>query len=304
MLGQRAPSLFIENPDGLYVDATFGRGGHSRAFLGLLSEKGCLVAFDRDLEAVNAALSLEDTRFRILHRPFSQMREALAEIGIERVDGVFMDIGISSPQIDNPERGFSFSKDGPLDMRMDTTRGITAADFVNNASLEELARVISTYGEERFASAVAKAIVAARHEKPFVTTAELARCVERVVPVNRKDPTQSRAARTFQAIRIQVNDELGELERGLKAAVSLLNPGGQIAVITFHSLEDRLVKRFFAEESHPERALAREIALPQSAYPKARLIDVRRIFPDEAEIAENPRARSAVLRIARKGSDL
>ena len=303
VLIDKAPGIFIENPGGAYVDATFGRGGHSRAFLSLLNPDGRLIAFDRDEAAVDAAKGIADPRFCIYHAPFSAMAGILTGAGSAPVDGIFMDIGVSSPQIDDPQRGFSFSKDGPLDMRMDQSRGQTAADFVNRAPEREIARVIREFGEEKYAFRIARTIAARRVSEPFLRTLDLARTVSEVVPVNRADPSQNRAARTFQAIRIHINGELDELMSALRESLSLLKPGGQIAVITFHSLEDRMVKRFFAEASHPERDFDPRIPLTAGELPKPLLEDVRRVFPDDAEKASNPRSRSATLRVARRTAE-
>ena len=297
VLGAEAPRALVTDPDGLYVDGTFGRGGHSRRILGMLSPRGRLVAFDRDPAAVEAAREIDDPRFRIIHEPFSAMREALGSIGISAVDGVFLDIGVSSPQIDDASRGFSFRFDGPLDMRMDTTRGETAAERLGRASEAELRRVIADYGEERFAGKIARAIVSEREKAPILTTKTLAALVERVVPRNRRDAQQHPATRTFQAVRIQVNGELDELAAALEAAGALLKPQGRRAVIAFHSLEDRIVKRFFERTAHPERALDPRLPIPADRLPKPLFADVARILPSKAECEANPRARSAVLRV-------
>ena len=224
VLSQEAPEALVRSPDGLYVDGTFGRGGHSRLILKRLSPKGRLIAFDRDPQAVAAAAEIRDPRFQIIHAPFSSMKPSLAAIGIDAVDGVFLDIGVSSPQIDDPERGFSFRFDGPLDMRMDTSAGETAAEWLMRADADEIARVIADFGEERFARRIAGAIVAQRKIAPLATTGELARLVEGAVPKNRRDSAQHPATRTFQAIRIQINHELDELREALDAAASLLSP--------------------------------------------------------------------------------
>jgi 16S rRNA (cytosine1402-N4)-methyltransferase len=286
-------------PDGVYVDGTFGRGGHSRALLARLSPAGRLVGVDKDPEAVAAGLALaaEDPRFAIVHASFADMAEALAARGIQQVDGVLLDLGVSSPQIDNPERGFSFRFDAPLDMRMDTTRGETAADFLAGASERRIAEVLRDYGEERFAVQIAKALVACREGGGTVrTTFELSQIVARAVKT--REPGQNPATRTFQALRILVNAELEELEQGLSAALGLLNTGGRLAVISFHSLEDRIVKTFIARESR-EVVDARSPSL--YAAPKAmRMLALGRIKPSEAEVRANPRARSATLRVAER----
>ncbi|MCF0253856.1 MAG: 16S rRNA (cytosine(1402)-N(4))-methyltransferase RsmH [Duodenibacillus sp.] len=296
VLAQAAPRAVFTKPDGLYVDGTFGRGGHSRALLGLMAPGGRLIAFDRDPEAVASAAAIEDPRFEIVHSPFSAMAEELARRGIDRVDGVLLDIGVSSPQIDDPARGFSLRFDGPLDMRMDTSRGMTAAAWLAAASEGEIAAALRDYGEERYARAIARALAARRRDKPFETTSDLAQAVARAVPRSRGDAGQHPATRTFQAIRILVNDELGELRKALAAAGSLLAPGGKLGVISFHSLEDRCVKRFFAAGEHPERAIDAALPLAAADLPAPWWRGVERIRPDGGEAEGNPRARSAVMR--------
>ena len=261
VLGEESPEALVGNPSGLYVDGTFGRGGHARRILSKLSDDGRLIAFDRDPEAVRAAAEITDPRFTIVHAPFSTMQEALAERGVTAVDGIFLDIGVSSPQIDDAERGFSFRFDGPLDMRMDTTTGPTAAEWLETRSEEDIARVLS------------------------------------VVPRNRKDANQHPATRTFQAVRIAVNGELDELRAALCAAGALLKPEGRLAVITFHSLEDRIVKHFFDEASHPEKKLDPRLPIRAEDLPQPTFVDIRRIRPSEEECSANPRARSAILRV-------
>ncbi|HEV7578678.1 MAG TPA: 16S rRNA (cytosine(1402)-N(4))-methyltransferase RsmH, partial [Caldimonas sp.] len=247
-----AVAALVTDADGIYVDGTFGRGGHARAILERLSPQGRLIALDRDPAAVASAASDEslaaDSRFTIEHTAFSAMAATLAARGIAQVSGVLLDLGVSSPQIDDPERGFSFRFDGPLDMRMDTTRGESAAEFLARADERHIAEVIRDYGEERFAIQVAKALVARRESgHPVRTTRELSDVVARAVKT--REPGQDPATRTFQALRIFVNAELEELEQGLKAALQLLVPGGRLVVISFHSLEDRIVKTFIARES-------------------------------------------------------
>ena len=297
VLGSEAPEALVADPDGLYVDGTFGRGGHSRRILEKLSEKGRLIAFDRDPEAVKAAALIDDSRFRIIHEPFSTMRESLAAVGITAVDGIFLDIGVSSPQIDDASRGFSFRFDGPLDMRMDTTRGMTAAEWLATAEERDIKQVISLYGEERFAGPIARAIVERRRTNPVSTTRELADLVAGVVPRNKKDMGQHPATRTFQAVRIEVNHELDELRTALEAAGELLKPEGRLAVISFHSLEDRIVKHFFDRTAHPEKGIDPRLPLTQDMLPKPLFDDISRIKPSAEECAANPRARSAVLRV-------
>ena len=298
VMAEVAPPMVVTNPDGTYVDATFGRGGHSRRILSLLSPEGRLIAFDRDPQAIESAKEIDDKRFSIIHAPFSHMREELSLKNVDRVAGVFMDIGVSSPQIDDASRGFSFRMDGPLDMRMDTSCGQTAAEWLASASETEIARVIHTLGEERFAKKIARAIVQSRVTDPLVSTQQLAKLVAQVVPANKKDPTQNPATRTFQAIRIHINSELDELSQALEAAMDLVEDGGRIAVITFHSLEDRIVKRFFDEKAYPERRFDSRLPLRASELPAPELTDIRRILPTEEECAANPRARSAILRVA------
>ncbi|NCT84847.1 MAG: 16S rRNA (cytosine(1402)-N(4))-methyltransferase RsmH [Comamonadaceae bacterium] len=285
----------LARPDGVYVDGTFGRGGHSRALLAKLAPEGRLIAIDRDPEAIAAAAAITDPRFSIVHSGFADMVEQLAARGVHQVDGVLLDLGVSSPQIDNPERGFSFRFDGPLDMRMDTTRGASAADFLASADEREIARVIRDYGEERFAAQIAKAVVARREAgAPLTRTDELRELVARTVKT--REPGQDPATRSFQALRIHVNGELEELEQGLKAALQLLAPGGRLSVISFHSLEDRRVKQFIAAHSKAEVDRRAPFAPP----PALALKSLGRVKPSAAEVAANPRARSAVLRVAER----
>ncbi len=291
-----AVEALVTRPDGIYVDGTFGRGGHSRAILQRLSPQGRLVAFDKDPEAIAAAQALaDDPRFAIVHDGFSTMAQALSRLDLPHVDGVLLDLGVSSPQIDNPARGFSFRFDAPLDMRMDTTRGETAADFLARADERRIAEVIRDYGEERFAVPVAKALVARREGgSPVRTTGELAAVVARAVKT--REPGQDPATRTFQALRILVNAELEELEQGLRGALQLLRPGGRLAVISFHSLEDRIVKTFIARESREEV----DRRAPFAPAAPVRLRALGRIRAGQAEVAANPRARSAILRVAER----
>jgi 16S rRNA (cytosine1402-N4)-methyltransferase len=286
-------------PEGRYVDATFGRGGHSRLILSHLGPQAHLLALDRDPEAIAHATqgeaAIHDPRFAIAHAPFSSWAQVVRERGWASVDGLLMDIGVSSPQIDNPQRGFSFRFDAPLDMRMDTTQGESAADFLASASVEDISHVIQTYGEERFAWPIAKAIVARRDDgQPLRTTAELAALVARTVKT--REAGQDPATRTFQALRIHVNRELGELEDALDAALSMLAPGGRLAVISFHSLEDRIVKTFIARHSRDEVDRRAPFAAPKPLMLQA----VARIKPSADEVARNPRSRSAVLRVAER----
>jgi 16S rRNA (cytosine1402-N4)-methyltransferase len=306
VLSQEAVDALAVQPDGIYVDATFGRGGHSRAILAALGHAGRLIALDRDPDAASAAQHITDPRFTFRRTWFSQVQAVLAELSISRVDGLLLDLGISSPQIDDPQRGFSFRVDGPLDMRMDPTRGESAAAFLARADVREIAEVLRDYGEERLAQSVARAIVAARAIAPIVRTRQLAALVAQAIRTrSRSDRSQDPATRTFQALRIFVNRELAELSLTLPAIVPLLNPGGRLAVISFHSLEDRIVKRFFAQSSQPfggDPRLAR-LAIRTDALPGAPLMLVgRAIRASDAEIAANPRARSATLRVAERTS--
>ncbi len=283
--------------DGIYVDGTFGRGGHSRALLRRLGAAARLLAFDKDPQAIANATDIADPRFEIVHDSFATVEAALAARGIDRVDGVLLDLGISSPQVDDAARGFSFRQDGPLDMRMDTTRGQSAADWLATETEQNIEKVIRQYGEERFAFQIAKAIAARRTIEPISSTRQLAEIVARTVKTREKgkDP----ATRTFQAIRIFINQELEELEVGLHAAYARLAPDARLVVISFHSLEDRIVKQFMASKAtlpQPDRRLPiRAIDLPQ---PELRLI--ARVKPSEAEVTANPRARSAVMRVAQR----
>ncbi len=285
--------------DGVYIDATFGRGGHSRRLLEALSPDARLVAFDRDPDAVAAANAgdtrIDDPRFAICHARFARMAEELAALGIGQVHGVLLDLGVSSPQIDDPERGFSFRFDGPLDMRMDPTRGESAADFLARADQQQIAEVIRDYGEERFAVSIAKALVARRESGLAVrTTTELSEVVARAVKT--REPGQNPATRTFQALRIFVNAELEELEQGLNAALALLRPGGRLVVISFHSLEDRIVKTFIAR--HSKTVFDRRAPFAEPA--PVRLHALARVKPGETEVRANPRARSAIMRVAER----
>jgi 16S rRNA (cytosine1402-N4)-methyltransferase len=304
VLATAAVDWLVRDPTGCYVDATFGRGGHSRVILERLQPIGRLIALDRDPAAVTAAAAIDDPRFHIEHTPFSHLRETLQRLGVATVHGVLLDLGVSSPQLDDPARGFSLRGDGPLDMRMDTTAGQSAAQWLAHATVDELKRVIRDYGEERFAAPIAKAIVARRASgRPLSGTADLAAVVADAVPVkSRKDPTQHPATRTFQAIRIHVNQELEELALVLEQAASLLITGGRLVVISFHSLEDRIVKRFIDAHAHPGRAesAARRLPLRASEMPLPTLQMLARVYADAEEIAANPRARSAVMRVAER----
>lgn len=298
VLATEVPEILIQDPDGIYVDGTFGRGGHSRLFLEKLSPKGRLIAFDRDLQAVEAAKAITDPRFQIIHSPFSEMADKLSEIGVSRVNGVFLDIGVSSPQIDDPERGFSFRFDGPLDMRMDQSQGQSAAEWLATADQKEIARVIKEYGEEKFAGKMAAAIVREREIHPIDTTGKLAQLAARTIPKSKGDKNQHPATRTFQAIRIHINGELDQLKTALCAAGQILLPEGRLAVISFHSLEDRIVKRFFERCAHPEADIDPRLPLRPDQLPQPLFESAKRVLPSESEKAVNPRARSSVLRYA------
>jgi 16S rRNA (cytosine1402-N4)-methyltransferase len=283
---------------GTYVDCTFGRGGHSRLILARLGPDGRLVALDRDPEAVEAAAQVRDPRFTILHGDFGRLAQLLATAGVTRVHGILLDLGVSSPQLERDERGFSFRREGPLDMRMDTTQGETAAKWLAAATESEIREVIRNYGEERFAKQIAAAIVAARARGSLGTTRQLAALVAEAVPT--RDPHQDPATRTFQALRIHVNQELEELSLALPQCVELLAPGGRLVVISFHSLEDRIVKRFLRNQSRADTLPAR-LAVRARDLPKARLRLVGKARrPSPAEITLNPRARSAIMRVAEK----
>ena len=299
VLLNEAVDALVTDPDGIYVDGTYGRGGHSRLLLQRLGRAGRLVAIDRDPQAIAAATAgetrVDDPRFSIHHTAFSQLLPTLAALGVTRVNGLLLDLGVSSPQIDNAERGFSFRFDGPLDMRMDTSRGESAAEFLARADERQIAEVIRNYGEERFAVQVAKALVARREGgSPVRTTAELSEVVARAVKT--REPGQNPATRTFQALRIFVNAELEELEQGLNASLDLLVEGGRLVVISFHSLEDRIVKTFIARESKS----AFDRRAPFAAPKPTRFESLGRVKPGETELRANPRSRSAVMRVAQR----
>ena len=290
LLSEAVDALDLQ-PDGTYIDATFGRGGHTRLMLSKLSDKGRVIAFDKDPEAIAAAQQIQDPRLSIRHEGFAH----LGDLPPASVDGVLMDLGISSPQVDNPARGFSFRHDGPLDMRMDTTRGQSVQEWLAEADIQHIAEVIREYGEERFAVQIAKAIDARRQERgvPSSTT-ELAQLVADTVKT--REPGKDPATRTFQAFRIFINAELEELQQALDATLHVLRPHGRLAVISFHSLEDRIVKQFIAQHAREVYDRRAPFAPPQVMDFKA----VQRIKPSEQEIANNPRARSAILRVAER----
>lgn len=298
VLASEAIGALAINPDGVYVDGTFGRGGHSRLVLEQLSGRGRLIALDRDPAAIEAGRKIQDARLTLVRAPFSRLAGVLDELGVDKVDGILLDIGVSSPQLDEAARGFSFRLEGPLDMRMDPDSGMSAADWVAQADEDEMGEVIRRYGEERFARQIAHAIAAARKVSPIRTTGELAQIVASAV--RKREPGQHPATRTFQAIRIFLNRELEELEAVLPACVQRLKPGGRLAVISFHSLEDRIVKRFMRDEERgPE--LPRGLPVRAADIAPGRLKRVGKAMrASEAETDANPRARSAVLRVAER----
>lgn len=297
LLGEAVDALAVK-PDGIYVDGTFGRGGHSSAVLARLGATGRLIAFDRDPQAIAAGRAIADPRLELVHAPFSELAEVLDRLGVTEIDGVLLDLGVSSPQLDDAARGMSFRFDAPLDMRMDTSRGQTVADWLAEASVAEITEVIREYGEERFAHAIAKAIAAARTGGAIATTGQLAAIVEKAVRT--REPGQHPATRSFQALRIFINQELEELSRVLPDCVARLRAGGRLVVISFHSLEDRIVKRFMRDEARPPQLPAR-LPVRAADLPPPRLLLVGKAQrPGPAEVAANPRARSAVMRVAER----
>ncbi|GGO68869.1 16S rRNA (cytosine(1402)-N(4))-methyltransferase RsmH [Bowmanella pacifica] len=301
VLLQESIEALAVKPDGIYLDATFGRGGHSRAILACLNDKGRLLALDRDPQAIQAAQALADEpRFEIFHCAFSHLLGVTDELGLTgQLDGILMDLGVSSPQLDDPERGFSFMRDGPLDMRMDTSKGLSAAEWLAHAELEDIVTVLKEYGEERFARRIAHAILTTRDENPLTRTRQLAELIDQAVPF--KDKHKHPATRSFQAIRIFINRELDEVANTLEYALKALKPGGRLAVISFHSLEDRLVKRFMRDQSRGRQVPA---GLPLTEAElnvgKAMKLIGKAIMPSQAELSVNNRARSSVLRVAEK----
>ncbi|WP_312062162.1 16S rRNA (cytosine(1402)-N(4))-methyltransferase RsmH [Pantoea septica] len=287
--------------DGIYIDGTFGRGGHSRLILSQLGPQGRLIAIDRDPQAIAAAAEIADPRFSIVHGLFSALADYVEELGLSgKISGILLDLGVSSPQLDDAERGFSFMRDGPLDMRMDPTRGHSAAEWLLQADEADIAFVLKTYGEERFAKRIARAIVERNREQPMTRTKELADVIAAATPV--KDKFKHPATRSFQAIRIWINSELEEIEKALKGALTALAPEGRLSIISFHSLEDRLVKRFMRDQSRGPQVPA---GLPMTesqlkALGGRQLKLLGKMTPGDAEVADNPRARSSVLRIAER----
>ena len=297
LLHEAVEALQIK-PQGIYVDGTFGRGGHSRLILQQLGPQGRLIALDKDLAAIAAGEEIKDARFQLVHSGFEALSSVLRNLSVDKVDGVLLDLGVSSPQLDDAERGFSFRFDAPLDMRMDTSRGQTAAEWLAIVDESLLTEVISEYGEERFAKQVARALVAARKEAAINTTKQLSEVVAKVVRT--REPGKNPATRTFQAIRIYINRELEELTHILPQCVDSLKPGGRLAVISFHSLEDRIVKRFMRDAAQgdkmPKGLPIRAEDIPQG---KLKLIG-KAVQAGAAELERNPRARSAVLRVAER----
>lgn len=301
MFAEALQQLAIKK-DGIYLDCTFGRGGHSQGILDILGASGRLLAFDRDLDAINsdyAQAMLKDKRFKLVHCCFSELEHIVTVESLGgKVDGVLIDLGVSSPQLDNPERGFSFLRDGPLDMRMDGNSGTTAAQWLAEVDEKELVKVLFEYGEERFARRIAHAIVEKRAESPITTTRELAKLIEDAVPI--KEKHKHPATRSFQAIRIEINNELEELKAVLQQSARILKSGGQLVVISFHSLEDRIVKRFIRSESgakyNPGKLPIKEADITKGILKKTS----KALKAGPQEIAQNPRARSAVMRVAER----
>lgn len=298
VLAQEAVAALAISSDGVYVDATFGRGGHSRLILDRLGPRGRLIALDRDPDAMRAGAVLQDARLTLVHSAFSRLGVVLDRLGVARVNGILLDIGVSSPQLDDATRGFSFRFDAPLDMRMDPGNGMSAAGWLATAAEGEISEVIRTYGEERFAKSIARAIVAARQKEAIRSTGQLANLI--AATVKRREPGQHPATRSFQAIRIYINRELEELSAVLPQCVDRLQAGGRLVVISFHSLEDRIVKRFMRDEAMGEQAPAR-LPIPAAMLKPGRLRLVGRAqHATDVEVAANPRARSAVLRVAER----
>jgi 16S rRNA (cytosine1402-N4)-methyltransferase len=297
LLNEAVEALRIK-ADGTYVDATFGRGGHSRAILAQLGNSGKLIAIDRDPEALASAAAISDSRLVAFQLEFGRIGRVVAKAGVAGVDGVLLDLGVSSPQLDSAARGFSFRFDAPLDMRMDPGQGKTAAEWLAQASEQEIGEVIRRHGEERFAKQIARAIVAARSSGPVNRTRQLAQIVAKAVPT--REPHQDPATRTFQAIRIHINQELEELEIALPQCLEMLNEGGRLVVISFHSLEDRIVKHFMRAQAQPG-ALPARLPVRAAELPKPRMKLVGKpVYPTDEEVAANPRARSAVMRVAER----
>lgn len=303
VLGPEAVEALQVKPGGIYVDCTLGGGGHSFLIAQRLNQDGWLIGIDQDEEALERArqrLSSLKAKLTLVHNNFRNLAAILDSLQVEKVDGLLYDLGVSSPQLDQQERGFSYQKDAPLDMRMDQTRPLTAYDVVNTYGEEELADIIRRYGEERFYRRIARRIVERRRERPIQTTKELADLIKQSIPAKARETGPHPAKRTFQAIRIAVNDELGALSQSLAQAVPLLKPGGRLVVITFHSLEDRICKQFFKEQSAPCTCPP---GLPQCVCgkkPTLKIVTKKPILPSPEEIEQNPRSRSAKMRVAEK----
>ena len=300
VLLQESIAALAIDPQGTYIDATFGRGGHTRALLQQLGENASVIALDQDPQAIAAAAEIDDPRFSIIHTPFSRLGDVIAEQQLShQVTGILFDLGVSSPQLDDAERGFSFMRDGPLDMRMDTTTGETAAEWINHASFDDIVYVLKVYGEERFARKIARAVVHDREQEPFTRTKQLADLIGRVAPS--KERHKHPATRTFQAIRIHINRELEQIEDALNASLDALKKDGRLVVISFHSLEDRIVKRFMRFHSQGKQVPA---GLPITEHElnkdRALALESKAIKPSKRELQVNPRARSSVLRVARR----
>jgi 16S rRNA (cytosine1402-N4)-methyltransferase len=301
MLAETLQQLAIKK-DGVYLDCTFGRGGHSQAILNQLGASGRLLAMDRDVDAINSELAqamLKDPRFKIIHGCFSELENIVVAAGLQgKVDGVLMDLGVSSPQLDNPERGFSFLRDGPLDMRMDDRRGLSAEQWLANVDEQALIKVLFNYGEERFARRIARAVIEKRAQTPITTTRQLAELIEDAVPLREKH--KHPATRTFQAIRIEINKELEELNEVLQQSLRVLKPGGRLVVISFHSLEDRMVKRFIRDEAgakyNPGKLPIKEADIDKGSLKRIG----KALKASRHEITQNPRARSAIMRVAER----
>jgi 16S rRNA (cytosine1402-N4)-methyltransferase len=297
-----ALQYLVIKEDGIYLDCTFGRGGHSQGILNLLGQNGRLLAFDRDSDAINseyAQAMLTDERFKLRHSCFSQLESIVESAGMAgKIDGILLDLGVSSPQLDNPERGFSFLRDGPLDMRMDGNAGVSAEQWLASVDEKDLVKVLFEYGEEKFARRIARVIVEKRAESPIATTRQLAELIEDAVPIREKH--KHPATRTFQAIRIEINSELDELKDVLQQSARVLAPGGRLVVISFHSLEDRIVKRFIRDESgakyNPGKLPIKEVDIAKGILKKVS----KALKADTQEIRQNPRARSAVMRVAER----
>ncbi|MGZ8191136.1 MAG: 16S rRNA (cytosine(1402)-N(4))-methyltransferase RsmH [Methylococcaceae bacterium] len=301
MLAEALQQLAIKK-DGIYLDGTFGRGGHSQGILNLLGASGRLLALDRDADAINSEFAqamLKDERFTLKHSCFSELGNIVAgEQLTGKIDGILMDLGVSSPQLDNPERGFSFLRDGSLDMRMNSTTGLSAQEWLSNVEEHDLIKVLFDYGEERFARRIARAVIEKRLESPITTTGQLAKLIEEAIPIREK--FKHPATRSFQAIRIEINQELDELKQGLQQSIQVLKPGGRLVVISFHSLEDRIVKRFIRDESgaryNPGKLPIKEADITKGLLKKVG----KALKAGKLEISQNTRARSAIMRVAER----